>query len=57
MRILDKTFQFKIEPQDVWVGLFWKKENLPAFGGFILDLYFCPFFCVLFHWRFLVGEK
>jgi len=39
-------FEFKIEPRDVWIGVFWDRRE----DGF--HVYFCPFFCVLFHWTF-----
>jgi len=36
-------FEFRIEPRDCWVGLFWDRR--PE-----LHLYVCPLPTVLFHW-------
>ena len=39
MRILEIKLLF--EPRDLWVGLYWNKEEAPGGKPWVLTLYFC----------------
>lgn len=40
------TFEWKYEPRDVWVGLFWDRRK----DG--LHIYVCPVPLIVLHWVF-----
>jgi hypothetical protein len=56
---VDSTLSLEFNPQDLWVGLFWKRKDqtLPdPFEGFYvhaLDVYLCLFPCLVLHLSWL----
>lgn len=36
----------RLEPRDLWVGVFWDREPLPIFGGSVVSVYVCFLPCI-----------